>query len=377
MADVNDTNGLRRRLQNVIDKIDTADVSAADRAALKDYAQWKRRRASSLNTARIYIRGVTLSAERYDGSITTVDNALTVEDIISAHEAAGCKASKSINSKLDGLRDFWRWCESTDHGVDEYRWVDLVKNVEASDENPGTDPLDPDLILSESEITALVRGVDSYRDKALIEFLADTGARITLTTQMKRGDIDVETVPPTFRPNPQGIAHKDVATKDFVLKESTDALRRYLDEAHPDEHADAPLFALHRGYDPEERSAGAISRRRAFDVLTDAATDAGIDPERAHPHNIRKSAVVRMRLKHDMSWDAIQKRMEWSDQSLPRMKAIYRRIDNSDEVEMVADELGYGEEASVEELDAEVGQALRVLAGKDKETVLAWLNQAE
>lgn len=343
MADVNDTNALSQRLENTIEKIETADVDEADREAIQDYAEWKRRRAASVNTARIYIRGVTLSAERYDGRLTAIENASEVEALITAHEKAGCTAAKSINSKLDGLRDFWRWCETTGHGVEDYRWVDLVKNVQPSRENPGVDELDPEFILSEEEIVELRQAATNYRDKAFIEFLADTGARVTLATQLKRGDLDLESTPPVYRPNPDGIGHKDVAVKDYVLHDSVRHLKLYLKEAHPDEHPDAPLFALERGYDPEDRENGAISVRNAFERLRMIADTAGIERDRAHPHNLRKSAVVRMRMKYDMSWSAIQKRMEWSDSALPKMKETYRAIENRDEIQMVAQELGYAE----------------------------------
>lgn len=351
MANVNDTNSFSRQLENAIQKIEEADTTEEDKEAMRAYAKWKKRRAK-VRTATIYIRGVVHSADRHSRPIIGVDEAMEVEDIISAHEAAGCKKAKSINSKLTALRDFWRWCEGTEYGVDDYRWVELVQNVEPSEENPGVEPLDPEVILSEDEVSKLRDASRNYRDKALIEFLFDTGARITLATQMKRGDVNLERQPPTFRPNPDGIGHKGVGVKDFVLHESTRHLRLYLNEAHPDDHEDAPLWALERGYNPADRVNGAMSRRSAFDRLVKAAEAAGIEAERAHPHNIRKSAVVRMRLKHDMSWDAIQKRMEWTDVALPKMKEVYRAIENEDEIEMVARELGYarGSGEEVEEL---------------------------
>lgn len=341
MANVNDTNNLAGRLEKVIAKIDTADVDEADREAIRDYASWKRRRADSPNTAINYIRDVTLTAERHDVPITEVDGVTEADDILDTLEASGCTAAKSINTKLCGLRDFWRWCESTDHGLDDYRWVDLVKNVKPTPKNPGPEPLDPDFVLGEDEITALREAARNNRDKALIEFLADTGARITLATQMKRGAIDTEAQPPTFRPNPRGVGQKGVPTKDYVLHESARHLRLYLAESHPDAHRDAPLFAKEHGYDADDRENSALGRRGAFGRLMVAADAAGIDRKRAHPHNLRKSAVVRMRLKHDMSWPAIQKRMEWSDKSLPAMKEIYHAIDNTEEIELVARELGY------------------------------------
>lgn len=348
MAHVNDVNDLSGRLERVISKIDTADIAEADRDALREYATWKRRRADSMNTARIYISAVLHSAERFDRPIVDVDSAGPVEDIISAHENAGCTAAKSINSKLDGLRDFWRWYHGPGPGDGDARWVDLVKNVKASAENPGTEPLDPESVLKEPEITALREHATNYRDKALIAFLCDTGARITLALQMLRGDINLGRNPPTFRPNPQGVGHKDVATKEFVLHESTRHLRIYLNEAHPEADDDAPLFALRRGYDADDRENGAMSPRTARRALTRAAEAAGLDVERARPHNLRKSAVVRMRMKHNMGWDAIQKRMEWSDSALPKMKEVYRAIENEDEIEMVARELGYDDDAATE-----------------------------
>lgn len=125
------------------------------------------------------------------------------------------------------------------------------------------------------------------------------------------------------------------------MKESARYLRISLNEAYPGDHDEAPLFALLHGYDPEERQHGAMSRRSAFQRLAATADAAGVERERAQPHNLRKSAVVRMRLNHDISRDAVQKRMKWSNNVLLQMNGESRARSNEDEIKMVAREFGW------------------------------------
>lgn len=320
---------------------DPARVAEADREALVDFANHLKRRVAE-STYRSYLSDLRVSAVRTDTPLIEYDGVTDVDALVADHEAAGCKSAGGLNSHLSALRKFLEWLDGVDeHGHDDYRFRKLIENVQPNGTNDGADPVDPEFVFSSDEVTAMTEAATNPRDAALIQFLADAGPRISLALQIKRGDVDVPAGEPgTFRPNPDAVGHKDVPNERYRLHESRRHLRVWLNEYHPDDHPDAPLFTKMRGYDPDDRENGAIHPATAETALERAAERAGIDTDRAHPHNFRKTAVTRMRVKHDMSWDAIQHRTGWSDTSLAEMKEIYRRIDEDERLAIVDRELG-------------------------------------
>lgn len=355
MADVDDARGMASLVEAQYKRLENADIAESDREAIETYADWKSRRVSSQGTIKTYVNNLTLSAERSPKPLIEYETITDVDALLDAHEDAGVTKANSLNTYLSAAKGFWKWLESApEYGEGDYKFRHFIEMVEPNAENPGTDPLPEgydslaEFILSEEEIAALREGANNYRDKALISFLCDAGPRITLACQIKRGNVDVSGESrDTFRPNPQGEGHKKVPDKDYLLHESSRHIRVYLQEAHPDDHDDAPLFAKMADY---ERQDGALHPDSAKKRLKKAAENAGIDPARARPHNLRKTAVTRMRVKHNMTWEAIQMRTGWADSSLSQLKSVYRSIENSDELEMVEAELGAETDTESEEL---------------------------
>lgn len=337
-----------------------ADPIGPDYDAIDAYIGHKKRHVGSIGTVGTYLSRLTTCAVRADKPLVTFESVTDVDAILDAHEAAGTKTASALNNHLSALRGLFEWLDGTpEYGHDDYRFRNFMENVEPSDDNPGRDPVDPEFVLSESEVTTIREAADHPREEALAEFMADAGPRITLACQLRCGHVSVNGEEAgTFHPNPNGIGHKKVPDRNYRLHESQRHLRRWLNSHHPEAPNPpdtAPLFPVKRGYDPAEREECTIHPNTAEGALRKAAEAANIDDDRAHPHNWRRCAVTRMRAKHDMSWDAIQLRTGWSDQSLAEMKQFYRRIDEADKLAVVDRELGVvdDEDAEAEAPDPE------------------------
>jgi site-specific recombinase XerD len=309
MAHVDDVRDITGQLDSQWAKLDTAReegrLTDKDHTAITDYMTYKARRVGSAGTVKTYLSRLRVSAERAHKPLVEFDGVADIEELLDRHEDAGATTASALNNHLSALRRFYKWPDSTQE-YGEYRWRLLIENVEPSSQNPGTDPVDPAFVLDSEELQALQDAATHPRDKALIAFLGDAGPRITLALQMKRGHVRVDgTDTPTFRPNPEGEGHKKVPDEWYRLHESQQQLRVWLNNHHPDDHPEAPLFSKIRGYDPADRENGAIHPKTAERALKKAAEQVGIDPDRAHPHNFWRAAVTRMRVKHDMSWEAI------------------------------------------------------------------------
>lgn len=357
MADINDARNIRGHYQNQLDKLDEAVeesvIPTEDYEAIKAYQTYKKRRVGSLGTITTYLSKLRVSSMRAEKPLVEFTSTTDVDALIDAHEAAGCKSAKGLNNHLSAIRGLFKWLEATpEHGNDEYRFRHFIENVQPSEQNPGTEPADPDFVISESELSRIRQAAKYPVVAALAEFLGDVGARVTLACQLKRGQIEIPETGTggSFRPNPDGMSHKNVPDERFRIHDSTGHLRLYLNRHHPDDHPDAPLFPK-LDYKPSDRENGAFNSKTAGYHLKKAAERAGIDPDRAHPHNFRKLAITRMKVKHNMSWEAIQLRTGTSDNSLEDIKKAYRRLTEADKHKIVDRELGYDEEDT--ETDAE------------------------
>jgi integrase len=335
----------------------TADpISQAEYEAIKSFAGYSKRHNGSIGTVKTYLSRLTTSTVRAEKPLIDFQSTADIEALLDTHEAAGTQSASALNNHLSALRQFWKWLEGTPaYGHDEYRFRKLVENVEPSDDNPGPKPVDPEFVPSESEVETLRLSATVFpsRDGALVEFLADAGPRISLACQMRCGDVSVpHNARGTFRPNPDGLSHKKVPDRRYRLHESQAVLRRWLTDGHPEAPeppADAPLFPVKRGYDSDHPEEAALSPSGAEYALKQAAENAGIDPDRVHPHNFRKTAITRMRAKHEMDWEAIQLRIGASEQSITDLRTAYERLDADEKLEIVDSQLGGGAERETDE----------------------------
>jgi len=117
----------------------------------------------------------------------------------------------------------------------------------------------------------------SLRDRALVELLYGAGLRVSEALGLDKGAVDLEGR--LVRVLGKGSKERIVP----LAHETAEALRRYLAHGRPF------LDARHR---PElflNAKGGALTRAGAFLILRRLAGQAGLDPERVHPHLLRHS----------------------------------------------------------------------------------------
>ncbi len=142
--------------------------------------------------------------------------------------------------------------------------------------------------LSVDEAIALVEAPGSEdesarRDRALLEFLYGTGARVSETVGVDLGDVDLEDrlVKVTGKGSKQRLVPLGSKAVEAIVTWLPDRLSLVSRKVAGD-----PLFINLRG--------GRLSRQAMFDIVKKHAVRAGIEPARVSPHVLRHSAATHM-----------------------------------------------------------------------------------
>ncbi len=141
--------------------------------------------------------------------------------------------------------------------------------------------------LSPAEVERLIDAANgitprSLRDRALVELLYGAGLRVSEAVGLDRGRVDLDER--IVRPLGKGDKERIVP----LGREATEALRRYLARGRPylDRRHRHELFLNAQG--------GALTRAGAFLILRRLAVEAGLEPERVHPHLLRHSFATHL-----------------------------------------------------------------------------------
>ncbi|HUG08424.1 MAG TPA: site-specific tyrosine recombinase [Acidimicrobiia bacterium] len=142
--------------------------------------------------------------------------------------------------------------------------------------------------LSVDEAIALVEAPGSEdesarRDRALLEFLYGTGARVSETVGVDLGDVDLEDrlAKVTGKGSKQRLVPLGSKAVEAIVTWLPDRLSLVSRKVAGD-----PLFINLRG--------GRLSRQAMFDIVKKHAVRAGIEPARVSPHVLRHSAATHM-----------------------------------------------------------------------------------
>jgi integrase/recombinase XerD len=122
----------------------------------------------------------------------------------------------------------------------------------------------------------------SLRDRALVELLYGAGLRVSEAVGLDRSAVDLEER--FIRCVGKGDKERLVP----VGREAAEALRRYLAHGRP---------YLDRRHRPElflNAQGGPLTRAGAFLILRRLAAEAGLEPERVHPHLLRHSFATHL-----------------------------------------------------------------------------------
>jgi integrase/recombinase XerD len=162
----------------------------------------------------------------------------------------------------------------------------LAEDDPAREVVPPTPPRRLPKALSVPEIEALLGGIPGdgplpLRDKALLEFLYGTGARISEAVGAAVDDLDLDDGTVLLRG--KGGKARLVPVGGYARA----AIEAYLVRARPALVARTPLvFVNARG--------GPLSRQSAWTILRRAAGAAGLDPDRISPHTMRHSYATHL-----------------------------------------------------------------------------------
>jgi integrase/recombinase XerD len=191
--------------------------------------------------------------------------------------AAG-RANSTISRKIASLRGFHRFL------VVEELWDTDPTILVDSPRRP--DPFPKALTIEEA--IALVEAPDTgdragKRDRALLEFLYGTGARVSETTGVDLGHVDLDER--MVRVTGKGSKQRVVPLGGKAIEAISEWLPDRLGLVKRSQRGD-PLFVNLRG--------GRLSRQGVFVIVKKHAARADIDPHKVSPHVLRHSAATHM-----------------------------------------------------------------------------------
>lgn len=236
-------------------------------------------RALSRNTVGAYRRDLQKYLDHLAQRGVTNVREVSREDVASFPEALREYAKSSVARAVTAVRAFHKF--AFEEGM--------------TPENPAADVRPPKLprrlptALSVAEVTALIEAAGAkgdavaLRDRALLELLYGTGARISEAVALTADDVDVETK--TVRLFGKGRKERVVPLGSFALE----ALEAYRVRARPEMAAKgkgtAALFLNKRG--------NPLTRQSAWGIIQNAAKRAGLR-EHISPHSLRHTFATHL-----------------------------------------------------------------------------------
>jgi integrase/recombinase XerD len=210
------------------------------------------------------------------GSDVSRADSPAIEHYLADLRAAGLSGS-TLARRLAALRAFFKY----------------LQLIGVRPDNPAAEIAQPRRVrrlprtLSPGEAERLVeaaRGTTprALRDTALVELLYGAGLRVSEAVGLDRGSIDLEER--LVRCTGKGSKERVVP----IGRQAVDALRRYLSRGRPflDRRHSQALFLNAKG--------GALTRAGVFLILRRLAGQAGLEPERVHPHLLRHSFATHL-----------------------------------------------------------------------------------
>lgn len=188
-------------------------------------------------------------------------------------------------------------------------WPDDADRTSVDTEGPCADD-----ILAEPDIHDLITTARHQRDVAFIEFLADTGCRLSMALSLRVKDVSLGT-PSTYTPNSKARGLKGADIAEYPLIDAAAAIRTYLNTAHP--RPDNPDVALFHKVKPAAREGdgrwsddGGVAPNAMRQQLSRIADRAGVSKP-TNPHAFRHSAITRM-VREGYSRSQIEHRVHWT-----------------------------------------------------------------
>lgn len=284
-----------RRLLEERDEVFDADRGEID--------AWLRRKDGTvaISTLKTYLRRVRVASERSDVPLvemTAEEYQVLVFDLRHEYDLSDATVKSYENAVLLFIDD-----------MTDAEWPEDVERTRVE-----TSRVQQSEVLTPKDIAALTDAARHQRDVAFIEFLADTGARISLALSLRVGDVDL-TDPPTFTPNDAAVGLKGAPITAYPLIDAAAPLRAYLQAAHPRPNDES--VALFHKLKPSSRSGserwsddGAVRVNAMRQQLGRIADRTDIE-KRVKPHSFRHAAITRM-VREGYSRSQIEHRVHWT-----------------------------------------------------------------
>ncbi|WP_158056006.1 site-specific integrase [Halorussus halophilus] len=345
MTNINDTNNVTGKLERQWELLEEAEIDERDREAIREFVELHRRSVENCapNTLINDLTNLRMASKRAETPLREMDMK-GVRKLLSALTTPKNRGGYGLDPDGGGifgykraLRVFFDWLDDDP----DYGDYEFAERIELPSQQ--TDRVGEDQMLEPSEVEKLKEKARNPRDRALIQFLADTGARISLASQLRVGDIhDLDTNRPTFTPNPDGRGHKGAPDKNYPILYSRAELRAYINQHHVDTRPEAPLWHVLRGYDHENPQESAVAADRIRDMLRECRRRTDID-KRVTPHTFRHTALTRLsRAGH--SPQEIMHIAGWADE---RMLERYDHTSDEERNERLRAEAGFIDEPEV------------------------------
>lgn len=324
-----DPQNFDRRLQKERDRLEESTaIHEADRDPIQ---RWLQRKDGTVKTSslEVYLRRARIASERSDVPLVEMD-----ED--------------DFHSLVFDLRHEYDLADGTIDGyeaavlmlIDDMTDAEWPEDVERTTVEAPT--VDPDTILTPADIQTLTSSARHQRDVAFVEFLADTGVRLSLALSLRVCDVDL-TRPPTYTPNPKAEGLKGATVAEYPLIDSAAAIRSYLRTSHP--RPDDPEAALFHKLHPSKIDSesderwgddGGLAPNAIRQQLHRVADRAGVDKP-TNPHAFRHAAITRM-VREGYSRSQIEHRVHWTLDT--DMWEVYEHITGTEHTEDIFREAG-------------------------------------
>ncbi len=231
-------------------------------------------RGLSANTIAAYRRDLTQYLEFVGGSGPTTETL----DLFVAELHRRELAPASVSRKVAAVKGLYRFLVS--EGLESEDPTRLLDRARSPDPFPKALEVAQAIALVEAPDASSVSG---RRDRALLEFLYGSGARVTEAVGLDLGGLDLEDR--TVILTGKGDRQRMVPLGSSAATAITAWLPDRLTLSHPGPGADAVFINL-RG--------GRLSRQSAFRIVRHHAERVGIDPKTVSPHTLRHSAATHM-----------------------------------------------------------------------------------
>jgi len=231
-------------------------------------------RGLSPNTIAAYTRDLSQYVEFLDGREPDED---LIGELIGEMRDHGL-ADSTVSRKIASLRGLHRFLVI--EGLRESDPTALIDSPRRPDPFPKALTIDEAIALVEAPGD---RDEAARRDRALLEFLYGTGARVSEAVGVDLGDIDLEErlVKVTGKGSKQRLVPLGRKAVEGIESWLPDRMGLVSRKVKGD-----PLFINLRG--------GRLSRQAVFDIVKKHASSAGIDAPRVSPHVLRHSAATHM-----------------------------------------------------------------------------------